>query len=284
MDQKIRKLSKNSWPKRILEIPDPPKQLSIKGNLPDDDYKWICIVGSRKYSEYGKEVCEKIIEGLRGYKVVIVSGLALGIDSIAHKKALECGLFCVGVPGSGLNEKVLYPQINLKLAKKISQKGCLISEYEDNQVSTLWTFPKRNRIMVGLSHAVLIIEAKEKSGTLITARLATDYNRDVLTVPGSIFNKNSYGPNKLLKQGASPITCAEDILEILGIKFEEKKDASINLSLEESLIIKSINGETSFEELLEKTSFKINDLQRCLSNLEIKCLIKKIDGKFQVVK
>ena len=184
----IVKLEKSKFPKSLLEIPEPPEELYIAGNLPSEDYTYLCIVGSRKFTSYGKEACEKIIEGLKGYPIVIVSGLALGIDSIAHKKALSVGLKTLVFPGSGLSPSAMYPKTNALLAEEIVKDGgCLISEFDPDFKATLWSFAKRNRLMSGISKAVLIIEAEEKSGTMITARLSTEHNRDVLAVPGSIF-------------------------------------------------------------------------------------------------
>src|SRR3989339_1250495 len=215
MSGEIIKLSKQDFPEKLLEIPQPPKQLFIRGNLPDwENSKFVAVVGSRKYTNYGKEACEKIISGLRGCDVTIISGLAIGIDSIAHKSALEAKLKSIAVPGSGLNSSVIYPSINKKLADEIVQSGgCLLSEFEPDFQATTWSFPQRNRIMAGLSDAVMVIEAEIKSGTLITSRLATDYNRDVFAVPGSIFSPNSSGPNMLIRLGATPVTSSADILE-----------------------------------------------------------------------
>src|SRR3989338_5938444 len=208
----------DSFPSRLQEIADPPEKLFVKGTLPPEEHKWLCVVGSRKYSSYGKEVCEKLIDGLRGYKVVIVSGLALGMDASAHRAALSANLPSVAVPGSGLDSEVLYPATNRRLADEILKAGgALLSEFEPNFRATAWSFPQRNRIMAGLSDAVLVIEAEKRSGTLITARLATEYNRDVFTIPGSIFSASSAGPHMLLRLGATPITSQEDLLNALGL-------------------------------------------------------------------
>ncbi|NCU28960.1 MAG: DNA-protecting protein DprA, partial [Candidatus Moranbacteria bacterium] len=182
--QDIIKLKPDEFPPQLLEIPQPPKNLYIRGKLPDPDLTYLAIVGSRNYTSYGKDICEKLIKGLKGYPIVIVSGLALGIDSIAHKMALSVGLKTIAFPGSGLSDKAIYPKTNIFLAQEIIENdGCLISEFEPDFISTLYSFPQRNRLMAGMSKAVLIIEAEEKSGTLITARLALDYNKDVLAVP-----------------------------------------------------------------------------------------------------
>src|SRR3989344_8015045 len=213
----ITKLPKEKFPRALLEIPQPPKDLWIVGELPPPDYVYLCVVGSRKYTTYGKDCCERIISGLKGYPIVIVSGLALGIDAIAHKRAVASGLKTVVFPGSGLSEDAMYPKTNAILAREIvARGGCLMSEFEPNFKATLWGFPMRNRLMAGISKAVLIIEAEEKSGTMITARLATEYNRALLVIPGSIFSPTSKGTNNLLRMGAAPIPSPDDVLEALG--------------------------------------------------------------------
>lgn len=230
MENAIEILDKSAIPKLLLEIPDPPKRLFIRGRFPEESekIKFLCVVGSRKNSRYGKDVCEKLISGLRGYNIVIVSGLALGTDSIAHEEALRACLKCVAVPGSGLSWSVLYPRANRDLARRILENdGALISEFENDFKAVDYGFPRRNRIMAGMSHAVLVIEAEQRSGTLITSRLATEYNRDVLTVPGSIFSSKSEGPHMLIRLGATPVRNSEDILEILGL-VSSREDTGTN--------------------------------------------------------
>lgn len=217
----IQKLDPRQFPPLLKEIPDPPKSLYSKGVIPggiltNSEMKYICIVGSRKCTNYGKDACREIIRGLRGYPVVIVSGLAFGIDSIAHEAALEYEISTIAVPGSGLNADALYPKHHFHLAEQIlASGGALLSEYEPDLKAAPWCFPQRNRIMAGLCHATIIIEAELKSGTLITSKLATEYNREVFAVPGSIFSAQSDGPNSLIKQGAIPVSSAKDILDEL---------------------------------------------------------------------
>lgn len=215
----------NNLPQEIIndyfnEIPKKPRWLFARGTFPVGAHlKFLTVVGSRNHSHYGAEACKKLIAGLRGYPIVIVSGLALGIDTIAHTAALDNGITTIAFPGSGLGTSALYPRSNFFLAEKILKSGgCLISEYNEDQATTPWIFPERNRLLAGVSQATLIIEATNKSGSRITAKFATDYNRDVFAVPGSIFNPQSEGPNELIKLGATPITCAEDILYALGIE------------------------------------------------------------------
>jgi DNA processing protein len=280
----IKKINPADFPKRLREIPDRPKILYLRGQLPPEDYKYLCVVGSRKYTGYGKEACEKLIGGLRGYPVVIVSGLALGIDSIAHNAALSAGLKTIGVPGSGVDQSVLYPAISRLLAEKIlAAGGGLISEFEPKQKATIWSFPQRNRIMAGLSEAVLVIEAELKSGTLITSRLAGDYNRDVLTVPGSIFSQNSAGPHMLIRQGATPITKKEELLQALGFnpETETEKDYS-DCSDEEKRALAILKSPLPRDELIQTLGLPTNEANSLISILEIKGLIKEIMGEIRL--
>ena len=284
----IRELSQSEFPPRLMEIPQIPKKLFLAGELPGEDYKYLCVVGARKYTNYGAEVVKKLISGLAGQKIVIVSGLALGIDTLAHREALEAGLPTVAVPGSGLDSKVIYPSTNLKLAEKILEKGgALLSEFEPDFKATTWSFPQRNRIMAGLSHAILVIEAEKKSGTLITARMATDYNRDVLTVPGSIFSSTSEGPHLLLSLGATPITSSHDILVALGLDAGETKNLTLNYddcSPDEKIVIENLDGPKERDELSRLTDFSISKLNEILSMMEIKGLINERGGEIYLNK
>lgn len=278
----IYKLKTEQFPKQLFEIPHPPKNLYLRGKLPSKDSIYLAVVGSRKHSSYGKEVCEKLIRGLKGYPITIVSGLALGIDTIAHKTALEVGLCTIAFPGSGLSNKVIYPKSNINLANEIIKKGgSLISEFEPNFKPTLYSFPQRNRLMAGMSKAVLIIEAEEKSGTLITARMALDYNKDVLAVPGSAFSTNSNGTNWLIKQGATPITKSQDILEALGFEISKEEISYEDCGKDEMMIIKLLDDPLTREELVEITSMDESEINSLLSIMEIKNLITEELGKIR---
>jgi DNA processing protein len=271
---------KEYWPKELINIPDPPKSLRIRGDLPPPENYRLCVVGPRKYTEYGEAVCRKLIEGLRGYPISIVSGLAFGIDSIAHDTALKNKIHVIALPGSGLSDSVVYPKSQLNFAHEILDSGgCLISEYHDSFEATNWSFPRRNRLMVGLSMATLIIEAAEKSGTMITARLTADYNRDMLTVPGSILSLNSVGANSLIKDGAHVIQSAEDIIDFIGFKKIEKSIDDNDLTPEEKVIYSHLNEPTDIETLLIKTGVAINILNATISSLEIKDLIVLVHNK-----
>lgn len=282
----IRKLKPEEFPKPLLEIPQPPKTLYIRGKLPSEELIHLAVVGSRKYTSYGKDICEKLIKGLKGYPIVIVSGLAMGIDSIAHRTAMEVGLKTISFPGSGLDNNVLFPRINIKLANEIVKNGnCLISEFPPDFKATLYSFPQRNRLMAGISKAVLIIEAEEKSGTLITARMALDYNRDVLAVPGSAFSSNSNGTNWLIKQGATPVTSSEDVLIALGFNIEKAKQTDkekyADCSREEMKIIELLREPVERDELIRICGMKIAEANALLSIMELKDLIKEELGEIR---
>ncbi len=283
----IKKIEARDFPIGLTEIPEPPKTLYIRGSLPPTGSIYLTIVGSRKYTTYGRDACEMLIAGMQGYPIVIVSGLALGIDTIAHKSAMKAGLKTVAFPGSGLSNKFLYPSSNRNLADTIIEHGgCLLSELEPEQPAAMWTFPRRNRLMAGIARAVLIIEAEDKSGTRITARLATEYNRDVLVIPGSIFSQMSKGTNSLLRLGATPITNPKELLEALGFTSDENKAVDRDLSDcsdEERSILDLIREPIPRDELVRALARPISETNALLSVLEIKGLIKEEMGEIRRV-
>ncbi len=259
----IETLRRKDFPALLREIPDPPSRLFIRGTFPSDtsvnelhvqknETKFLCVVGSRRVSGYGADVCRTLIADLgrhpAGRAVVIVSGLALGVDGIAHESALKAGLRTIAVLGSGLDWESVYPRAHVNLAKEIiASGGAIISELPEGYKPYKSNFPERNRIMAGLSHATLVIEAGEKSGTLITARLALDYNRDVFAVPGSIFSDQSLGAHTLISDGAMLVQNARDILRGLGINPERSDKVATTSStgettVETSLYIEDLSG------------------------------------------
>lgn len=270
--------------RQLFETPKPPEKLYIQGALPAPDHKFLAVVGSRNASAYGKEVCTSLIAGLRGYPIIIVSGLAIGIDALAHKAALDAGLTTLAVPGSGLSESVLHPSSNRPLARKILDAGgALLSEFEPDFQATLWSFPQRNRIMAGLSHAVLVVEASDRSGTLITAKLATDYNRDVLAVPGSIFSRNSFGPHMLIRNGATPIRNSADILDVFSIKKEETEKFDVStLSEQEQKVFACLSAPLPRDELIRTLALPTSEAQSLLMSMELKGLIKETLGEIRL--
>jgi DNA processing protein len=279
----IKILLENEFPALLKEIFLPPQILYIKGSWPSEKHTHLAVVGTRKFSSYGKEVCEKMVSELSDSagkeNLVIVSGLALGIDSIAHKTALANGMQTIAVLGSGLHKSILYPQTNLRLAREIIEKnGCIISEYPLTMKAAQFTFPQRNRIVAGLSQGALVIEAPERSGALITAFLALEFNREVFSVPGGIFGINSKGTNNLLKVGALPVTRADDILRALGIE-PKTSTSNVNLSPAEEKIISMLYEPLDRDELIRKTNLMPQQINPVLTQMEIKGIIKEIEGK-----
>ncbi len=281
----IRDLPKKDFPKLLLEINDPPKSLRIIGELPKTE-KYLCVVGSRKYSDYGRACCEKLIEGLRGYSITIVSGLALGMDAIAHRAALKAGLPTVAIPGSGIGENTIAPRTNKLLADEIvAAGGALISEFPDSYPAQIFTFPQRNRIMAGISHATLIVEAELKSGTLITSKLATEYNRDVFTIPHSIFSKTSEGPHMLLRLGATPITQSSDIVTALGLRPRDELFNTADYSkcsTDERELISLLQQPLSRDEIIRRLGKPVYATQTIIATMEIKGLIEELMGEIHL--
>ena len=243
----------------------------------------IAIVGARRHSEYGKRACEKIIRELASYPVTIVSGLAIGIDAVAHRTAIEAGLTAIAVIGSGLDDSVLYPATNRNLAKQILQHGgTLISELKPNTRAAKHTFPSRNRIMSGLSELVIAIECAEQSGTRITVRIAVDYNKEVGAVPHNIFSETGAGTNALLQQGAHVIRSGQDAAELLGLEIAEQKTIDLStLTDEEQVVYDALTTPKTKTIIAEETALPAHKLQAVLAGLEMKGLVTEALGTVQ---
>ncbi|MEJ0002106.1 MAG: DNA-processing protein DprA [bacterium] len=284
---KIEKLQAADFPKALLELPQPPETLWVLGDLPSQDLVHLCVVGSRKFTSYGREACEKIIAGLKGYPIVIVSGFAMGIDTIAHKAAHARRADHARLSRLRTFQRCHFSEINAHLMDEVLDAGgCFVSEFEPDFKATHWSFPMRNRLMAGISKAVLVIEAEEKSGTLITARLAVEYNKDVLAVPGSIFTPSSRGTNKLIRQGATPVQDAADVLEALGFEPEESEDKQArlfeDLSPEEKKVVALLREPMPRDEVLKALKMPIAAANALLSVMEIKELIKEELGELRL--
>ncbi|MEK7575545.1 MAG: DNA-processing protein DprA [Patescibacteria group bacterium] len=287
MERKVLKLEQ--FPRLLQEIPSPPKELYVIGELPPENSPnseagkiWLAVVGTRRFSTYGKEACERIIRGLRGYNFVIVSGLALGIDSIAHRAAITNNLPTIAVPGSGLDNNVLHPHSHKKLAEEIVRSGgALVSEFPWDMPAGVYTFPQRNRIIAGLCKGTLIIEAPEKSGALITANFSLEFNREVFSVPGSIFNENSKGTNKLIKMGAIPVTSADDILDAFDIprQGDNLKLNLPNLSSLEQKILEALIEPIAKDDLIRKLGLPAPEINSTLTIMQINGIIKQSGGE-----
>jgi DNA processing protein len=206
------------FPALLREINDPPHTLFFRGKLPNTDSPTLAVVGTRKFTAYGKSACQEIVGPLVKQGIIIVSGLALGIDGIAHQIATDNNSPTIAVLGGGVDKRTVAPTSHRNLAEQIiATGGAVLSEYPPGFEPTIYSFPARNRIIAGLSSGTLVIEAAEKSGALITARCALDYNRDVFAVPHALNSPTGIGPNNLLKMGAKVVTKATDIIESLSL-------------------------------------------------------------------
>jgi DNA processing protein len=283
-DDSIRALSPAEFPPLLAEIPEPPKELWLRGNLPPPELRLFAVVGSREYTTYGKQVVEHLISGLAGYPVGIISGLALGIDSLAHEAALTHGLYTMAVPGSGLHDSVIYPARHKRLADRIVESGGgLLSEFEPTHPAAKWTFTQRNRIMAGMCTATILIEAAPQSGTLITARMTVDYNRELLVVPGSIFSKNSFGTHQFLKLGAMPVTDATDILAVLGIEVAETSTLKPRptLSATEEIVLSHLRNPTDRDSIIRALGLPAHEANILLMQMEMHGYIIMDDNHYR---
>ncbi len=285
--EEIRELERSEWPAQLLEIPQPPKRLWVRGALPPAGHKLLTVVGSRAMTRYGQEACEKLIIGLAGYPVSIVSGLALGVDTCAHKAALAAGLHTLVVPGSGLDDDVLYPRSNRAFAKEILKAGGgLISEYSPETMSRVHFFPERNRLMVGIADAVLVVEAGPKSGTLITARLASEYNRDLLCIPHRIGDPHAFGPHLFIRLGAALVSDPLHILEALHIPPREGASTGVapsDLEDAELVIWDMLEEPKTRDEILRAASGGAGEILTALVALELRGLVKEEFGAWHKV-
>lgn len=271
------KLNSKQYPQYISQIANPPKQLYILGELPE--LPMVAIVGTRKITDYGKQATYRLSYELARAGLVVISGLALGVDAVAHQAALDAGGKTIAVMGSGLDE--VYPAANRRLAADIINKGgALVSEYPVSTKPFKAHFPARNRIIAGLSLATIVTEADSKSGSLITANFALQENRLVMAVPGNVFNPRSCGPNNLIKSGAIAITSAVDALAGLGLAIPELAVKPVKAdSAEEAAIIKLIDqGVNSNQSLIEQTGLEVAQFAHLISLMEITGKIRNLGG------
>ncbi len=278
------------YPENLKTIHDPPLILYIMGKpLPEDNLA-IAIVGSRRTSEYGRRVAEKLSRELSELGITIVSGLARGIDTIAHTASLKSGGRTIGVFGSGLDRP--YPPENKELIKKILNNGYVLSEFPPGTPPNKENFPQRNRLISGLSLAVIVVEAEAKSGALITAGYGLEQGREVFAVPGGIFLKTSQGTNSLIKKGAKPVTSVNDIIEELApglkdlMKTQEPQRAHLEFSDREKAIINIMTEEPlHIDEIARKSGRPVSETLSVLLELELKGAVRQLQGKrFYLIK
>jgi DNA processing protein len=282
MQQSIKTISEkdSEFPALLREIPSPPKKLRVWGSIPKTEH-YLSIVGTRRCTAHGEEITRSIIAGLVNHNFTIVSGLARGIDTAAHEAALQNKLPTIAVLGSGIAPAALYPKSNIRLAEKIAySSGAVISEYDDDFMATLWSFPQRNRIVAGLSKATLVIEAPTKSGALVTARFALDQNRDVLAVPGSTYSQNSDGTNNLIKRGAALITSADDVLAAYAISSNTTTANILSVTEEEAHVLQQLTEPNDINTLIRNCKLPASQIQSTVSILELRGIIKKIGSQY----
>jgi DNA processing protein len=276
------------YPENLKSIYDPPPFLFIKGDIKKEDKNAIAMVGCRMASPYGRQITEKIGRELAKRGITIVSGLARGIDSIGHLSALEESGRTIAVFGSGLD--VIYPPENKKLVERIVENGAIISEFLLGTKPEAPNFPRRNRLISGLSLGVVIVEAGAKSGALLTAQFALEQNREVFAIPGNIGAKNSEGTNQLIKQGAKLVTSVEDILEelnlIKSVQQKEKNQIERDLSqlseMEKSIYNLIAHEPYHIDKIAQETHVTTSCALSTLLSLELKGFIKQLSGKMFV--
>jgi len=264
-----KKSDKSGTLKRLSHFDNAPKRLYVFGKLPElSQKKLVTIVGSRIHHPDSMAIIKKIVKGLSGYPIVIVSGLALGIDGIAHRAALEHGLATIAFPGSGLEN--IYPASHTKLAQEIiASGGALISEFSNQTKAARWTFPLRNRLMAQCADLVLVIEASDNSGTLITARHALEAGVTVGAIPHSPLNTRAIGTNKLLQDGAFPIIDHTDVLRLLNIEPVATKDAVTHLPEIQQILLRELRVPTHKHDLFEAIDISYEVFIQTISELEI---------------
>lgn len=268
----------SGYPARLKEIYDYPPLLYVRGSLKPEDEWCLAVVGTRRATVYGRQVTEEITADLARSKITIVSGLAKGIDSVAHHSALEAGGRTIAVFGCGLD--IVYPAENADLARRIIQQGALVSEYPLGTKPRADNFPRRNRIMSGLSLGVLAIEAGETSGAMITARMALEQNREVFAIPGSILSPASRGTNHLIQEGAKLVTDYTDILQelnLMAVARQIEMKELIPASDTESLLLKQLGAEpTHIDEVCRSSGLPISVVSSTLAMLELKGSVKQV--------
>lgn len=271
---KISTILDDDYPKNLRYIEDPPAVLYIKGDL--KLFNPVAFVGSRKHTSYGENVVNRIIDDLNGYNFTIVSGMAYGIDALSHKRALKNNLNTVAVLGTGVD--YIYPKRNRNLYHEILEKGgAIVSEFPLGHGPNTYTFPMRNRIISGLSNAVVVVEARDKSGSLITARLAAEQGKEILSVPGNISSPYSVGTNKLIRDGAFPLIEAQDILDLYpNIERNSTNESKTSLDAEELIIFNLIkDGFTNPNDISDKLKKDIVYVNKILTMLELKEAIER---------
>ena len=269
-----------AYPEQLGHIPDPPPVLYIRGNLLPTDRFAVAVVGTRRVTAYGRQVAERLVADLARAGVTIVSGLARGTDAVAHRAALQAGGRTLAVLGSGLDR--IYPTEHAGLAREIERQGALISEFPPGTPPDALNFPRRNRIISGLSMGTLVVEAGETSGALITADFALEQGREVFAVPGSILSPASIGPNRLIQDGAKLVRGAQDVLEELNVSAIVQQEAVREVlpgNETEAALLRLLGGEPRhIDELGRAAALPVAEVSSALTMLELKGLVRQVGG------
>ncbi|MBN2279547.1 MAG: DNA-processing protein DprA [Candidatus Marinimicrobia bacterium] len=279
---KILTIFDDDYPELLKKIYDPPIVLYLNGDLVPEDYDAISVVGTRQPSAYGKNVTEKIVRELCENNIAIISGMARGVDTEAHRAALKYGGRTIAVLGNGID--IVYPAENRNLRNQIIQQGCCCSEFPFGTPPNAPNFPRRNRIISGLSLGTIVVEAGRKSGAVLTAYNALDQNREVFAVPGRIFDKKSEGTNHLIQKGAKMVTDIDSILEEIDVRRryyrrEKQVELPLDISQVERKILDILNGSVHVDDIAEKGDMNISEVLSTLLTLEIKGLVRQFPGK-----
>ncbi len=268
----------HDYPRRLRQIYNAPPVLYVRGSLLPQDEWAVAVVGTRRPTDYGREAARVLAADLARQGITVVSGLALGIDGIAHQAALDAGGRTIAVLGSGF--RYLYPARHRNLAKRIVENGALISEYALDVRPEASNFPPRNRIISGLSMGVVVVEAGERSGALITAHFAAEQGREVFAVPGPIFNRPSVGTNRLIQEGAKAVTSVRDILEELDITMAaEQQEARLNIpksDLEERIWTYLLETPHHVDEIVRELGLETSEVMSTLTLMELKGLVRQV--------
>ncbi len=271
----------DDYPENLKGVAHMPPVLFIRGEISKDDRRSVAVVGTRAPSFYGAQVARRLGQEFARHGVTVVSGLARGVDTLAHRGVLEAGGRTIAVLGCGID--VYYPPENRPLFEAIVKQGAVVSEYPLGMEPLAMNFPKRNRVISALSKAVVAVEAGEKSGVLNTCAWAREQGREVFAVPGRIGDERSLGTNRLIRNGAKIVTDASDVLEWLGIKVQEEVRATIPVADDEKPVLKAIDSEPKhIDEIGELVGMPMAELLNLLFQLEVKGLIKQLPGKFYV--
>jgi DNA processing protein len=273
------------FPERLGAIFDPPPALYLRGDGEPAllARRAVAVVGARSCSPYGAHVARRLGRELAAAGLVVVSGLARGVDGEAHRGALEAGGTTVAVLGCGIDRD--YPASHAQLSRRIEERGLVVSEYEPGVEPAPWRFPARNRIIAGLCEAVVVVEARERSGALITADFGLDEGRDVFAVPGEITSALSAGTNALLKLGATPLTSPNDVFEALGMEQPDATAAAVDVSPEATQVLELVReSPAAADELAERGTLDAGAISVALTELELAGLVAAADGVYRAAK